>query len=271
MLNTRYSTMTVQGARFQFRNLAPFAVTYPADDPTVLNNDVVMGVNGNISLAPGVHPKLRYFGIGIHGTYGVETSGGILLAQPYKPKATNIKLHQQIPFRMVPIEEALTTEEEANYRFRQEVVLNGVHYYAYWLKLIEFTEAVDVTRIKSDGTTETYVPSGPELLSQPDANNVIATPETADTISTSITGILRVTSDEVMEAVNLLYAGDIRYAMLSEYGLFSGVEQTINSRLEAVYVQMLYHRCAMPVNMTERASDFVTNIKLSDGNLVLRA
>lgn len=272
MLATRYSTMTVQGARTQFRNLAPFTVTYPAADPTVLNNDAEMGVNGNVVLAPGTHPKLKYFGIGIRGVYGVEESGGTLLSQPYKPKATNIKLHQQIPFRMVHVDEALTLEEEVNYRFRQEVVINGEHYYAYWLKLIEFSpESVDVTRLKPDGTTETYVPSAAELLSQPDANNVIATPESADTISTSMTGTLRVTTEEVMEAVNLLYAGDVRYAALSELGLFTGVEQTIDTRLEAVYVQLFYHRCAMPVSMSERNSDFITYIQLSDGNLVLRS
>jgi len=272
MISSQYATLTISGVRLQFQGIAPFAPVYTSYD-TTLNNQYSVRQN----TAPASAPKVQCFGIGIDGFYMNSTN----LAQPYMPKATNVHLHLPIPFRVVPVANDLEPEERALYRMRQKITVDSEDYFAYWLKLLTYpTENILVQRIDPAGVPTVYTPTEAELASTPTQANVIATDDQADIINTSFVGQISVTYAEVMEAINVLYAGDILQARISEVGLFSGSDESIVgangsgdplSYNEMIYSQLFYHRCSIGTDMTAVDSLLTANISIRDGNLVLRA
>jgi hypothetical protein len=272
MIASQYATLTIAGVRLQFQGIAPFTAEYDAPN-TTLNSQYSV-----FNQTPATTPKVRCFGIGINGFYMNSTN----LAQPYMPKATNVHLHIPIPFRVVPVDEDLDPITEMPlYRMRQRITHGGEDYFAYWLKVLTYpTGAITVQRIAPDGTPTTYTPLPDELLSTPSPANVIATDDEADIINTSFVGHIDVSYAEVMEAINVLYDGNILQAKISEVGLFSGSDELVSgltgggaalSYTELIYAQLFYHRCSIGTDLSEVGSRLESNLSIRDGNLVLRS
>lgn len=283
------STVTVNGAASQFWGITPAVPT--ESDFLLRKSSTLNSIKGIFpdelpGLSPVEIPKFRYFGIGIRGYYNVvDSQQG---SRAYYPAATNAQLHTAIPFRIVPVEEDLTPEVRALYRMRQRITHQGHDYFAYWLKVLELTDngKVSTHRITWNSELENYesvlyVPSGAELNSQPSPNTALITTNLADTIVTSFAGVGKVTPDEVMEAINVLYDGDTTRARLSEFGVFSGVERELIGAdhagapltyEEAVYTHLAFHRCWLGIDISsiEPGAQLQIPATFQDGNLVLR-
>ena len=67
-----------------------------------------------------------------------------------------------------------------------------------------------------------------------------------------------------MEAVNVIYNGDLEKARISEFGFYTGVEQNVDENeapveastgvYEAVYVQLAKKRCTLGTDLSDNGS-----------------
>ena len=181
------------------------------------------------TLTPTSLPTIKYFGIGIGGAFNVDNSN---LSQPYPVEKVNMDLYQPIPFQMVPVEQDLTAIERANYRIRVQKTVNGVTYWCYYLKLLTYnnntlqvTETNPTTGLQTPYTLD-YANLNPV---QPTVNSSGTVTSAVTEVNVSVTSTLLVTGAEVTEVINILYGGDLRYAKISELGLYSGQDQSIAS------------------------------------------
>lgn len=225
--------------------------------------------NNFASLLPTALPTVSYFGIGIGGSYNVSN---LNLQEPYPVLQTNMDLYQPIPFRCVPVLQDLTAAERAAYRMRVRRTINGSDYFCYYLKVVTFDQtAVSITETNpTTGVLSPYVLDYSNLNPTPPAVSSTGTVTTPSTeINVSITSTLPVTGAEVTESINVLYNGDLRYATISEIGLYSGQDQTVTgldgsgsniSYLEAVLAQL-------NIQYTWNGDDFSNPTKTSNYNI----
>lgn len=261
------SITTLLGMYNQFNSFCN--LTYIEDKNTTLNAKY----NANANVGPSSVPTLGYFGIGTGGYKNTNVQTG---ARAYQPKATNMDLYSPLPIRMVPIEEDLTPEERSQYRLRVQATVNGNVYWQYWLKKMTF----DPTRVrmiqKTAGGTETDYVFNPEYLN-PEApelttGGVIDTNE--NRVIVMVTGICEVTGSDIMEAVNILYNGDLNRARISEFGFYTGEDRyvvkesndpgaseiiqpagaTSGTAVEAIYIQLAKHRCSLGTDLSDSGS-----------------
>lgn len=196
-------------------------------------------------VVPTVVPRIRYFGIGIKGYANLTSQNNI--AQPFVPNATNCDLFEPIPFRCVRT--PLTGDEAAQYVMRDTTIIDGIKYYRYWLKKIEFeSTTVRLTKVEDKVESEFTMDSSnlypvPADLSPTDVAAV------QSRITASVSGICRVTGKEVVEVINAMYGGDMRRARISEIGTYSGIPYHVDAAdnglpaaEEAIYVQLCTHK-----------------------------
>ena len=96
-------------------------------------------------------------------------------------------------------------------------------------------------------------------------------------VNVSLRVAMNITGAEVLESINVLYQGDLRYARISEYGVYSGIDKQVTgydannvafTYLEAVYAQLAYKTCTTG-SAVENASWSAERILcLGDGNLL---
>jgi len=225
------------------------------------------------TLAPTALPAIGYFGIGIGGCYNVDSGN---LSQPYPVLTTNMDLYTPIPFRCVPIEQDLTPLERASYRMRVQKTINGSAYFLYYLKTITYnqttvqlTETNPVTALQSPYTLD-YTNLNP---TQPTVSTSGTITSTATEVNASVTSTLLLTGAEVTEVINVLYAGDLRYAKISEIGLYSGQDQSFTNGsvtyTEAMLAQLNMQYTALGDNYSnpDRSSSY--QIVQGSGKLLL--
>lgn len=223
-------------------------------------------------------PKLRYFGIGTKGHYNVDDSN---LSAPYRPSSDELDLYEPIPFVIRPVDEDLSAAERSMYRMRKERTINGQRYYCYYLKkIVVLDNAVQLTR--TNPTTHEEEPF--ELNS--DKLNPIPTKPTVsgetEGVITEVNASVRLelnwTGSEVLEAINVLYNGDMRYAKVSEIALYSGIDYNVQSTdannnplqiTEAIYTQIAYKICNIGSVVTSASYDGSRIFKLTNGNTLL--
>jgi len=223
-------------------------------------------------IVPEVVPRIRYFGIGIKGYANLTSQNNI--AQPYMPSATDCDLYEPIPFRCVKI--PLDGEEAAQYVMRDTTVINGVTYYRYWLKKIEFeSSTVRLTTVRNkveeeytlDTSNLTPVPSD---IFPTDINTV------TERITASVTGICRVTGKEVTEVINAMYDGDMRRARISEIGTYSGVPYNVAAQdnglpaaEEAIYVQLCTHKCSIGQSLSDPSAYLIERKAFENSSTII--
>ena len=180
------------------------------------------------SVVPTSLPTVGYFGIGIGGAFNVSSGN---LSQPYPVLTTNMDLYTPIPFRCVPVEQDLTSVERAMYRIRVRRTISGADYFLYYLKLLSYnqttaqlTETNPITGLQTPYTLD-YANLTP---AHPIVNSSGVVTSTATEVNVSVTCTLPLTGTEVTEVINVLYGGDLRYAKISELGLYSGQDKVIS-------------------------------------------
>lgn len=227
---------------------------------------------------PTAHPRLLYFGIGIGGTHNVS---GTNLSEPVEVSAVNMDLYVPLPFQVVPLSADLSPTERANYRMRVPMMIGGVAYVAYYLKLLSLASsyASYTLRNPTTGVETAYALNYANLSPTPPStpvNGVI--PSGSQEVNISSAATLAVSGAEVTQAVAALYSGDLRYAKISEIGIYSGTDATISATnsagtaftyTESIMTQLAIHQTLNGVDMSSPIAAFNQQFVFCNGSIVL--
>lgn len=216
----------------------------------MMNTTLNYKYNNQQDIVPDKTPKLGYFGIGIKGFKNLNDQN---LAAPFIPSAANLDLFQPIPFRVVLVTNDLTQTERNNYRMRIQKNVNGTAYWCYYLKKLTIND-VRIKILSTDITTgeETEVDSLDPNNLNPIPVDTTAEGNTAvkNKISVSLTASLQITGAEVLEAIDVLFGGDLLKSVVSEIGIYTGTDQSVSASdgqggnfnmTESIYTQLAYH------------------------------
>lgn len=220
------------------------------DTHTTLNRKY--NISPNEVLAAGTVPKIQFFGIGINGYRNISDTND---AEPHQVLMDNMDLYQPIPIRMRPIENDLTPEERANYRMRviQSVDGGSDLFACYYLKRLEvLDDAVNFTIKDSEGVETPYEMDYSKLTPTPPVPSVGGVNQAAqDQITVSVDTRAIITGNEVHEAINYMFGGNLNKARISEIGIYQGQDRTtaatdyLNNTFnyqESIMTQMVFHR-----------------------------
>lgn len=234
----------------------------------------------------GIHPtevpsgpvKIRYFGIGIGGTYLANDEGDVI---PYTPKQTDGDLYTPIPFRCVPITEDLSANQRQKYRMRVPMTINGQQYVAYYLKRFDVSD-ISVTQVDPlDDQTEIPYELDPATLSPtpviPTTTGVQNT--VRQEVNVSLDLILKINGREVFEAFNAIYNGDLSKAKVNEIALYRGEDRRLTGYTadntpfeytESVYTQMQFKQCCTPIYIQTEQGVYDRKITYGSGNTLAK-
>lgn len=227
--------------------------------------------------APVNVPILRYFGIGINGHYNVTDTN---LSEARIPEMTNMDLYSPIPFICIP----LTEDKEAYYKYyRMRVIenINSIPYVKYYLKPIQLQDtSVRIYRTDPVSKQEIVYELNPTNLHPvpkvPNTSGVIS--GTSTEINVAQRFLLPISGKEVSDVVNVIYDGDLRYAKLSEYGIYCGEERRVegydaNNQVftytEAICAQLATHTCTIGTEATHPSAVLDRLISVSGGNVAM--
>jgi len=227
-------------------------------------------------------PPIAYYGVGIKGSYFLSDNG--IQMAPYEPKPDELDMYFSIPLRLVPISEDLSTAERAKYRMRVRQTYNGQSYWAYYLKCLENVDnSARIVRVDPVSSAEiAYEFSTSQLTPEPKK------PTTSGVQDGSMTDVMVVksvkavvTGAEILEAINVMFNGDMSYARISEWGLYSGIDRVVESVLdgsgstirytEACYCQLSYHLCNTGSTITGSSTNIERVFTFGNGKLLLQS
>lgn len=223
-------------------------------------------------------PVLRYFGIGIKGSYN---SDGGNLTSAYTPDNTNLDLYQAIPFRVVPLANDLSAAERALYRLRVPKRINNIDYVLYYLKVMTLIDdKIQITQTDPVTLEETTYTLDPTNLNPtptiPTSDGVVGTNTTEINVTSNFQVAINAT--EILEAINILFDGDLRYAKLTEFGLYYGSDVTVSATnaagsaftyTESIMTQLAFHRCYIGDYYGNSSTSTVHTIRLGNGDVSL--
>lgn len=224
--------------------------------------------------------KLRYFGVGIQGTYLLNDEG---VNAPLFPKQTDMNFYTPLPLRCVPFNEDLTPSERAQYRMRYVFEKNGQQYVAYYLKPIIFPSGVKITRVNAATLIEEPYELDSANLSpvptKPSVDDTTGSLGNRDEINVSVAMDLSISGKEILEAVNVMYDGDILKGAVSEYGLFTGADKLVSTLdsdgvnfqyTEAIYTQMFLKQCCVKATFESPSTIVDKQLILSGGEIITK-
>lgn len=241
------------------------------------NTQATLNAKYNVhpTVVPAALPKAQYFGVGIGGSRNISNGN---LTRPNMVKTSNMDMYTPLPIRCVPIEEDLLPSERANYRMRVPMNIGGQIWIAYYLKLISFNDSQVTLSQIIGGVEQPYAldyanlnPTAPT----PDINGLQTDPSRAINVDVSIT--LPVTGAEIGEGVGALYGGDPAYLRLTEWALYTGVDQTLQGTnasnvsftyTEAALATMYIHHTNNGIDLTLPQTSGGYDLKLSRGDLL---
>lgn len=244
-------------------------ITAMLDIPITYRHDITINSKYNVQSAvdPVGIPKLRYFGVGIRG---YQNANDGIVSNPYIAKSSDFDLYTPIPIRMVPVNEDLTAEERSQYRMRVRETFNGTEYFCYYLKKITISDAtISITKRQADGTAVEYTLDPANLTPSPSL-----TSDTTGDIAVSTTADIILSGVEFIEAINILKDGDLRYARISELGLYTGEDKNVAgvggdgspiSYAEAVYTQLAFHECSLGTLYDNENSTYHRKFTIENG------
>lgn len=239
--------------------------------------------NNTFNFAPNVLPKsprkMRYFCYGIGGKKNTSDN----LTEAYRVSGLDGAPFKIIPARIVPFEEDLSLDEMALYAGRVVTTrkVGGVTqaYVYYYLKALD-KKATQISFVRNDSATKSMVPYEPTvdcMTPTPlnsDNNGTIV--DLADTISTSAPVGLTINGSDVIEVINVLYGGDMRYANISEIGIIGADTQQMTAQdaqnksfryQEAIAAQMVTHSTTAGTTIIGPEQKITKNINMGLQNI----
>jgi hypothetical protein len=138
---------------------------------------------------------------------------------------------------------------------RVERTYHGSRYWCYFLKKLELVDnSTKIVRIDPITGEEAPYEFNLKYLTptprKPETSGITESSQTEIVVTKRVRAV--VTGAEVYEAINVIYQGDLTYAKISEWGLFTGVDAQVDGHdsagvsfkfIEALYVQMAFKLC----------------------------
>lgn len=200
-------------------------------------------VNERLSIQPDARPtsedkySMNVLVVGNKGHTTEMGVDGIPLTGVQDHTATDAALYNHLPLVMRTIDDDLSPSLRQKYCLRKLVQVNNINYFAYYglrINLNQDNVNVDLLRVtKSNGGEEItgFVPNNDNLFPTPPELPVSGS-ITASDVSIRVSAIvnLKLTESEINEFVNavkILYNGDERYAVISEFGLCTAANRII--------------------------------------------
>lgn len=223
---------TAYGALLQTHQAMGLQVTIPAS--STLNEK--LSIQPTASLGVNEVPKMRYLTIGIGGHKSVTGVDGIPLVDDEYHMATDAALYKMIPFAMRAPDQDFTALERARYCLRRIEDINGVDWITYYGLRLDMTNVVPkmVTKTVLNGTTTTvdFVPNSDNLNPVPPViNNGGSNTVEGKFVCALAELTIEFTPDmveEILDAAVIMY-GSENYSLVSELGLTSGVDRSVNT------------------------------------------
>jgi hypothetical protein len=181
-------------------------------------------------------PTLGYYAIGNGGHTWSAGAGGIGKPDPLQHIATDAANFNHIPFVLRTLDNDLTALERARYALRRIETIDGVQYAAYYLKRIDYTGVTVDMQLKTIAngvtTVSTFTPDSSNLNPTPQQLSSTGVNSTDGTYACATAKIdLSLDQDDCTELLNVakIKYGDDSYAIISEVGLVSGVDQMVQA------------------------------------------
>lgn len=208
--------------------------TYQWKQYTTLNEK--FSTNSMIYPAAPLYPTLGYIALG-RGGLAMETGAdGEQYPVILQHKSTDAALFNHMPFSLRTLDNDLTADRRTRYALRQQVEYNGVAYWAYWLKRVNFATANTDLFLKQtldDGTsTVTDV--------VPDESNLNPVPvDLSDSGTNLLAGYSVISSTIIQLPLDDFDIAEIRAAsqiitqradraIVSEIALCTGADKVVN-------------------------------------------
>lgn len=195
-------------------------------------------VEANAELPANSQPEVQYFAIGRGGHKNVVGGSGESLSDNLQHRIDNACLFEHLPHIMRPVDDDLSAVERGRFRMRKMVSYDGISYFAYYLRKIEFVQAesviVQTTISNGNVTVGSYVPSINQLNPQAvSMENGVVNTATGEHLGSATPFVIELTTEdiaEIMSCVSIIY-GDDRYGVISEMGIVSGIDSIVTSTL----------------------------------------
>lgn len=190
---------------------------------------ILSGVNPTSRL-----PEIKFFAVGIGGM-GMTGTASAARAIYYQHSPEDAALFEQVPFCLRTLDNDLLPAQRSNYALRKEISIGGVTYVAYYLRRINLAASKVVTRvrnIKNGVVTESdYVVTAANLSPQRNvADSGLVNVTEGNFLVTSRRMSLSFTESDVQELMNvfnIMYAGDLDLARISEIAICSGIDHNV--------------------------------------------
>lgn len=185
--------------------------------------------------------RSQYIGIGNGGHGYASGSDGIPVWKPIPHEPTHSGFYNQLPFVIRPLSDDLTATERARFRGRRVSTINGEVMASYYLRKLDLSGVTATVELREtvDGVinTQPYTPSVNDLKpTRPTITNTTALRATGKYLAATSKLPFSMTEWDVSEfqnVINVLYAGELGYAVISEMGLVAGVERTLVGQFAA--------------------------------------
>lgn len=243
---------------------------YPILPNTTLNQKLNI-LNDQVP-SPGEYPTLGYIVLG-NGGLSVQTGAdGIPIVKSYVHKPTDTGLFNNFPFIMRPVSSDLIDSDRAKYRLRRMETHNGINYFVYYGKIIDVitpSTNLEIRTVQSNGSVSStsFIPSAGDLTPTPtllSPDSPVTTVASYVAASTKIDFIINSTDvNELLNCASVIY-GSEEYAIISEIGICSGVERSINSSdggLNITYMESISTQIMSFLSTNYPASDWRNGIK----------
>lgn len=210
-------------------------IGYPvtAGPNTTLNQK--LDIQPNAQIPPGKTPTLQCYVIGVGGHTYRMGNNDFPITQIIDHTSGDSGLYRGIPFVLRPVTDDLTVGEATRYCLRKMITVDGVNYYAYYGKRLDFTGVVPkmLKRTEVDGQVESvdYVYTEANLSPVPPAipNTGVITTSKEYLVSSAIVP-MPFTEKDVAELYNVaeILFGDRRMAIISEFGFCTAVNADVS-------------------------------------------
>lgn len=200
-----------------------------------------LDILGNARPTETEHTRLGILCAGNRGHEVVVGNGGIGLTSILDHMATNASTYNPMPFCMRAVDDDIPLSKRTKYALRKEVTVGGVNYYAYYgLRMVIDRNTINIVKKKvttEPGSPPIEVPWSPttsDLYPDP-----ISLPHTGAVTTTDVRIVVsamipvKLNADDIEEYINvakILYGGDERYAILSEFALCTGVDRVVTAQ-----------------------------------------
>jgi len=197
-----------------------------------------LDILGNARPAVGEQVKLQILTVGNRGHRYKPGQDGIALTSIIDHTANHAAEYHPMPFCMRAVNDDIPLASRNKYALRKEEMHGGQNYYAYYglrLNISPDQAPVNMKKItREDGTViETpFIPATsdlfPEAIELPDTG-AITTTDVRLAASAIINVVL--SENDIEEYVNcakIIYGGDERYAIMSEFGLCTAADRQVS-------------------------------------------